>query len=1201
MSLCTGQSRPWEATVHLSCVLCGGQSTPLFLFHAVVRAFQEVLLSPVPRSCSVPTPLESKRVEFRLVRALLPRRQAAPNPATTSGCVPTSPCILFLFSGPARNGDAVSLGLLRDLYVWAVDKHQGGEQHDVLRPGVRDAIRHACLSVEAGGSGVVRAAHLASPCRSFSPLRVDLPLRLVDDPMGDDAPLEFQAYIKRENLLISFCAEIFRAMVERSCPVTWENPPDLSVPDTPWFWPERAHLASLWHTPVVARIRAEAPTVTVTAAMCRFGSPYRKYFTLLAPAYMQRALIPFADMFCPANGAHRWHVPAKGTSEQGESHAENAGQYPPLLNAALLDALSWQPSQPGSGALPPGAVGHGAALSPDIVEAVRLASQQPSGFCSIRNLDHAADEQLWRTPLPDVRSMAAAMAPPPFKSCRVVWDGTGDWRALLPHAPRGPVSLSSLVGAVHLQRWEDYLSATQLAFDAIRAGQPFRSPGEFVLREEDLPEWARGVVWDCEDPANCRPVQASTAATPVAGARQVNRARVREVAAMLGWESVDPDIVQQLGHGGAELRSSAPLHTTAKWHHAGVASHFSVADEVVREERREQWTRVSQSSLPFVPAVFSPRDVVFQERGKIVDGELQLWMKPRVTHNMSAVPRELGGRADGVSVNSGVAKEEKTLVGLPSVQSYARAQAVCALAGGSDRAAANVYGIDETKAYCFLPAQRADHYACCYLWPDETGRVCAHVSERLVFGGSPWPNRYERFALLQCAWIQFKQRLFDASCPLPPLAQEWVRRRRELQEAGILPAGERQCWPAGIEPFIDDLSGRALADQVPVPDHLRDIPIGTQQTAAIGAIPAAEASRVAVHCRIAVAEAEFLGMESAADKTMCGTGMILLGAQLDAVERRVRCPALKRQWLRHAVGKMRDSLASSASVELRLLERFVGRLTHLSQFFPELRPPMAVGYALCSIRQRAAGDVRAGRRTWASVKSGGRREGELHTLLDVVLNMTEDDVGVSMAPAESFADRQSPHTLTVVTDASRADVDDGFGGFAFIPERPGTIFIMSEAWPPEVKAALEWAAASRSTRGGAGQPSQSLSMPAAETFAAFALASAVADLVRVDAVVSILDCAPAAHALSSLYSPAAQIRLFIGACRRVASRWLGVHVPREWNTDADRLSHPSLVSRVVADAEWAGLFVVRVSPREGVWEVAAAARALPLGRDVVEA
>lgn len=118
----------------------------------------------------------------------------------------------------------------------------------------------------------------------------------------------------------------------------------------------------------------------------------------------------------------------------------------------------------------------------------------------------------------------------------------------------------------------------------------------------------------------------------------------------------------------------------ASWHHTGIAQHFEQADAIVRGEREERWTRVCTSSLPFVPCVFSPRDVVLQERTRLKDGVLDIYLKPRVTHDLSSVPRSLGGRRHGCSVNSGVPEAGKTLPGMPSVQSYARAQAVCDMA-----------------------------------------------------------------------------------------------------------------------------------------------------------------------------------------------------------------------------------------------------------------------------------------------------------------------------------------------------------------------------------------------------------------------------------------------------------------------------------------------------------------------------------------
>ena len=184
-----------------------------------------------------------------------------------------------------------------------------------------------------------------------------------------------------------------------------------------------------------------------------------------------------------------------------------------------------------------------------------------------------------------------------------------------------------------------------------------------MILQSELPEWARAFVWVAENVENCEPVRRSTRDTVFPGKRQLDRARFRWVAEQLGWERVDPDILSQVGEGGCEMRSEAPLHTTASWHHPGVLDNFEAADAIVRDERAEEWTRVSASVLPFVPCTFSPRDVVLQERSRLrEDGSLELYMKPRVTHDMSSVPRQLGGRRGGVSQNSGVPAEGKSQV-----------------------------------------------------------------------------------------------------------------------------------------------------------------------------------------------------------------------------------------------------------------------------------------------------------------------------------------------------------------------------------------------------------------------------------------------------------------------------------------------------------------------------------------------------------
>lgn len=65
----------------------------------------------------------------------------------------------------------------------------------------------------------------------------------------------------------------------------------------------------------------------------------------------------------------------------------------------------------------------------------------------------------------------------------------------------------------------------------------------------------------------------------------------------VGWSEIGPHIVDQVTKGAAELRSEAPLHTTASCHCPGVAAHRQHADGGVREERVNKWMLVSRSLL----------------------------------------------------------------------------------------------------------------------------------------------------------------------------------------------------------------------------------------------------------------------------------------------------------------------------------------------------------------------------------------------------------------------------------------------------------------------------------------------------------------------------------------------------------------------------------------------------------------------------
>ena len=97
-----------------------------------------------------------------------------------------------------------------------------------------------------------------------------------------------------------------------------------------------------------------------------------------------------------------------------------------------------------------------------------------------------------------------------------------------------------------------------------------------------------------------------------------------------------------------------------------------------------------------------------------------------------------------------------------------------------------------------------------------------------------------------------------------------------------------------------------------------------------------------------------------------------------------------------------------------------------------------------------------------------------------------------------------------------------------------------------------------------------------------------------DSITAVGDCAPAARALNLGASGSAQMRVLLRAACNTTRHWLGVAVPREWNLDADRLSHPTLYDEVEAEASAAGLHPERATVPKWAWDVLRAAMALPL-------
>ena len=186
--------------------------------------------------------------------------------------------------------------------------------------------------------------------------------------------------------------------------------------------------------------------------------------------------------------------------------------------------------------------------------------------------------------------------------------------------------------------------------------------------------------------------------------------------------------------------------------------------------------------------------------------------------------------------------------------------------------------------------------------------------------------------------------------------------------------------------------------------------------------------------------------------------------------------------------------------------------------------------------------------------------------------------GVALAPRLRFPSLREEGVFVSTTDASG---NDGVGGYVFVAGRRNTVVIVSALWPADVQAAKD--EDSRPAAERTGRPM--FTMPAAELFGALAVPRAAAAALETlpAAVYAVGDCQPAIGAINRASSGRAQMHEIVRHSRAWCRQWLAVHVPREANLDADRLSHPHLAHEVEADARRAGLVVVRASFLDADW------------------
>ena len=1141
------------------------------------------------------------------------KRTAAPAARDDSSRARRRHRILYIFSGPRRPLDGfAAMATTAGFDTTELDLEHGGEEHDMGDQANRARV---LLDLRAGEYCAVL---VATPCKTFSIARGNHPegtklfgLRSPRFPSGPpwlDAAT--RALVDEHDRLVAFSAEVLSVALDLDIDFVLENPAPRNDTSLASSWPERAHLLQIWDTTPLRlfRARAGARAELLVVPQCAFGPTpsgkvFQKYTGLLCS---RRVAGRLADLrFLTCNHARHDEV---ACGENGPL----AAAYPAALNDALAFGLTGvrrttplprppphassppplpppppplaPPSPPAEAApaatpqraaspAPPdsiepprlgpdrsintGYITDGPSLSAPVRAAVEDARTRRRKWASFANLEPASTDELRAAPMPNLLPQAGRTEWPGPPSQPGADERLAEFRATLGRN----IAITDLWLPEEWRRFQAWMAKA-------RRGVSQKSA---IFPQSSLQPLARGFVWDTRNPDDCIPMQPSDEHTRFPGKRQINREAFCRMAAEVG--SRDADILGQVGRGGVESRSRCELTSELHSHAPGLCARPEAAAAAVDKELEEEWALGPFTLPPTVPIRALPRDVIEQQRSRVLEGGVvEDYLKDRITLNPSR---------GSDSVNAGIPKCERE-VSLTTARDLGYTLAVIDVPARDAGCGVAGYGVDMTSAYSFLLVQRLDWWQFAYIWFDEDGAAHFRLLIRVGFGGAMSPRRFQSVSVIITAYARMLQARFDALNPPPPEVLRWVREREGLQRRGALPPGADQRTPSAAGVYIDDLAGGCCDDEVEVPPILYGVDtaavdLGELSAFAAGGQPLRRSSRPAAHCFCAIAAVRRAGLEETPGKTEGGDVFVNLGLRLSLREGRIDCPGPKRRILLRDLGLWHERVEAARPFERAMAHKQVGRIGNLTQVLPELLTHISAGYAASNAGYRPAGGGR--RRLVSSVplKRGSTLHSGLSQLLPHAIAVVERNEGVPLAPRAAFASLDEPGVLLLVSDASG---HDGFGGWAFAGPHDSSPAVLSEPWPDDMREALrqyKLPAAQRAP----GAPL--LSMPAAELFTAVALAAAAAALKPHTAVIAVGDCDPAARALDAASSGTPQMDALLAAARRRVKQWLGVAIPREWNLDADRLSHPAQLDAVLSDARAAGLSPRVVSTPDECW------------------
>ena len=459
---------------------------------------------------------------------------------------------LIVFSGDGHDVDLAARLRARGMRVEAIDIKAGGAHHDVRRGGLAADLE---ARVQRGDFDVV---FLATPCSSYSVAHRPQ-LRSRRSPLGTGiAPPHWRRYIDKHNELADITARLIDAAAAAGVAWALENPADRGDRTSPAWWPPFANHAPIWISPAIRCAVRDAGGVMRTFAQCAFGAAVQKWTSIAHSPSLSTDLVGLDAHSCP-HGRLQHEQQAHGLAPDGSFLSAAAAAYPPQMNEYLANALAdyarrrWDAHSAtlrGHGRATQelgGRVADGHGLSDMVAAACEAARTSTPPFASLRNRRPESLDALRLEAIPtSIHAPQAPTRPPMAAAARR--DDAARQRAAAARPPaatetlrlarmlRGPIAIAELyLDGVYVDQIESWMRLADAACDSLRRGKAATRPPTRIITQEQMQPWARGIIWDCADPCDCRPVRRSTRDTVFRGARQLDRAALRRIAAGLDW------------------------------------------------------------------------------------------------------------------------------------------------------------------------------------------------------------------------------------------------------------------------------------------------------------------------------------------------------------------------------------------------------------------------------------------------------------------------------------------------------------------------------------------------------------------------------------------------------------------------------------------------------------------------------------------